>query len=486
VNRIANGSVGIAIFVLSLASGPVLAQQPAPPAPSQPGTPTQPLPPGVPAQPEQPGGPQQPPAPGTQEAPPVTERPPAQPEQDRGSAAGVVPEDLLSAEQATFTRPPTFLGPNLFNPPVPRGWITFTPTFTLSGEYDDNIHNSSNDKQSDFIIGLTPGFTLSMQRPEYRLLAGYQMTSEIFTKDSDESQFAGRHDFFADGFYLLSPRTRLYLRERLVFRRDADTSDVSTGGESAAGEDSSFRNTATLGVEHRLTELTTLRASLSQTHFQTTSVDPDARDSDTFRLLVGADYQFTPRLTGTADFESSYFTVQGESDAYTQRPRLGFDYRFTPTLTAGLSAGPSFVFRDDETDVMPAISARLTQLFKFGSLRFGYDRSVTTSTFGLVDRHTVYATLAMSQLVRGLLFEVSPRYTRSNEGNQNNNGTSNTDDKTDVASLTLRATYQLTTSLALIGSYTFRYQKESNGRTEDFDQNRVFLGVQYAFPITVY
>jgi predicted porin len=398
-------------------------------------------------------------------------------ERDPGSAAGVVPEDLLSAEQPTFIRPPTFLGPDLFNPPVPRGWITVTPTFTLSGEYNDNIFNSSGDRDSDFIIGLIPGVTLSMQRPEYRLLAGYNMTSEIFVSESDETGFAKRHDLFADGFYLLSPRTRLTLRERFI--RDEDTSVVSSGGESA-GRRNSLRNTLTLGVNHQLTELTTLRAALSQTHSQFGG-DTTARDSDTFRLLVGADYRFTARLTGTADFESAYITVQRESDAFTQRPRLGVDYQITQTLTGGLSAGPSILIRDDETDIAPAISARLTQLFKFGALRAGYDRSVTATTFGLADRHTIYATLGVSQLVRGLLFEVTPRYTNADleEGG-------GTDRKVEVASLNLRLTYQLTTNIAVIGSYTFRHQRRSNGSTEEIDQNRVFLGVQYAFPITIY
>jgi hypothetical protein len=389
----------------------------------------------------------------------------------------VVPEDLLPAEQPTLVRPPTFLGPSLFNPPVPRGWITVTPTFTLSGEYNDNIFNSSENKVSDFIIGLVPGVTLSMQRPEYRLLAGYNMTSEIFVSESEQNEFAKRHDLFADGLYLLSPRTRLTLRERFIF--DEDTSVVSSGGESA-GRRNSLRNTLTLGVNHQATELTTLRARLSHTHLQFGG-DTSARDSDTVRLLVGADHRFTARLTGTADFESAYFTVQEESDAFTQRPRLGFDYRITQTLTGGLSAGPSILIRDDETEIAPAISARLSQLFKFGALRAGYDRSVTATTFGIADRHAIYATLGLSQLVRGLLFEVTPRYT-----NADLDTPGGSDRKVEVASLNLRATYQLTTSIAVIGSYTFRHQRDSNGVTDEIDQNRVFLGVQYAFPITFY
>jgi predicted porin len=318
-----------------------------------------------------------------------------------------------------------------------------------------------------------------MQGPEYRLLAGYNLRSEIFAKESDLSAFANGHELFADGLYLVGPRTQLTLRERFIY--DEDTGSVTPDNVSS-GRQNSLRNTATLGLRHELTEVTTLRAALSQTHLQFEG-DTDARDSDTFRLLVGADHQFTARLTGIAEFESSYFTVQGESDAFTQRPRIGFDYQFTQTLRGGVVAGPSILTRDDVTEVQPAVTAHLTQLFSFGSLRAGYDRSITASTFGIADRHAIYATLGVSRFVRGLLFEITPRYTHSDFDRRDDDGTDRT---TDVVTLNLRATYQLTQAIAIIGSYTFFHQRDSNGTTDNIDQNRVFLGVQYAFPITFY
>ena len=474
------------ILLLLAATSVASAQQPAAPpsqpAPTQPGSPAAPQQPGAPAQPQQPGLPGQPQPPGQEQAP-TTEAPPVAPApRDTGSAGGVVPDDPVLADTPTLTVPPTFLGPDLFNPPVPRGWITVTPTFTLSGEYNDNIDKESGSRRSDFILGLSPGVTLSMQRPEYRLLAGYNTTAEVFAKEGDFSGL-NRHAAFADGFYILSPRTRLLLRERFIF--DQDSSFVTTSAVSS-GRGNSLRNTFTLGVQHQITELTLLRASVSQTHLDF-SGDTDRRDSDTFRLLVGADHQFTPRLTGTADFESAYLTVQGESDAYTQRPRIGFDYQFTQTLRAGLSAGPSFLTRDDKTDVDPTISARVTQLFSFGSLRAGYDRTVTASTFGIADTQSVYVTLEANRLMRGLLFELTPRYSMADFEDRGTDSR-NDDRQSDVFTINLRATYQLTPSLALIGSYTYYHERSERNasKTENIDQNRVFLGVQYAFPITFY
>jgi hypothetical protein len=482
VTRISKSALAAASLLLLTAASLAFAQQPVPPpsqpgAPPPPGTPGLPQAPGTPAQPAQPGAPV---PPAGQEPAPATEAPAPAPF-ERGSAGGVVPEDLFQAEQPTITRPPTFLGPDLFNPPVPRGWITLTPTFTLSGEYNDNIFERNDDRKSDFIFGFTPGVTLSMQRPEYRLLAGYNNTSQIYTKETDLSGYANKHQFFADGFYLLSPRTRLTLAERFIY--DEDTSSVSSDNVSS-GRQNSLRNVAALGVQHELTELTTLRATFTQAHQSFFGNDDDgSRDSDTFRLLVGADHQFTARLRGIAEFDSAYFTVQGESDAYTQRPRVGFDYRLTQTLSAGLVAGPSFFIRDSDLKVKPTVTAQLTQLFSFGAFRAGYDRSVTAGTFGLTNRHALFATLSVNRLVRNLLLEVTPRYTIS-DFERADGGTDN--GKTHVVNLDVRATYQLTQALALIGSYRFFHQQQNGNSANDIDQNRVFFGVQYAFPITFY
>jgi hypothetical protein len=151
-------------------------------------------------------------------------------------------------------------------------------------------------------------------------------------------------------------------------------------------------------------------------------------------------------------------------------------------LSGGVVAGASILTRDNDTEIHPTATAQLAQFFSFGSLRAGYDRSVTASTFGLADRHAIFASLAVSRLMRGLIFEFTPRYTIS-DFERDDGGT---DRQSDVLTLNLRATYQLTRAIALIGSYTYFHQRDTNGRTENIDQNRVFLGVQYAFPITIY
>jgi predicted porin len=477
VNARVRSAFVLAILLLLTSSSLAVAQQP-PPAPAQPGQP-RPQQPGVPAQP-QPGAPGQPPQPGQPPAPTTEETlPPTRTEREQPGS--VIPEDPLQAEQPTITTPPTFLGPDLFNPPLHRGWLTLTPSLTISGEYNDNLFREEGNKVSDFSFGFIPGVTLSLQRPEYGLLAGYNVRSDLFVNETDLSGFANQHQLFADGFYRVGPRTRLTLSERFIYGEDATT---ISSDSAASGRENNWRNTIVLGVHHQLTEVTNLRASLAHNHHQFEG-DPDAQNSDTFRLLLGADYAFTARLRGIAEFESGYLTIERESDAFTQRPRVGFDYQFTPTLSAGVLAGATVIFRDSETDIEPSATAQFAKLFKFGSLRGGYDYSVTAGTFGLSNRHSIFATLAFSQLVRNLVFDITPRYTMS-DYEDGSNGASDRERQVDVLTINLRATYQLTAALALVGSYTFFHQNEKNGTNETIDQNRVFFGVQYAFPITFY
>ena len=128
----------------------------------------------------------------------------------------------------------------------------------------------------------------------------------------------------------------------------------------------------------------------------------------------------------------------------------------------------------------------MTQLFSFGSLRAGYDRTVAASTFGIADTQSVYVTLEANRLMRGLLFELTPRYSMADFEDRGTD--SRNERQSDVFTINLRATYQLTPSLALIGSYTYYHERSERNasKTENIDQNRVFLGVQYAFPITFY
>jgi hypothetical protein len=82
--------------------------------------------------------------------------------------------------------------------------------------------------------------------------------------------------------------------------------------------------------------------------------------------------------------------------------------------------------------------------------------------------------------MKGLVVSLSPRYSKiETEGDR-------TRTRTDLNtfSVSLNAAYQIARAVSLVGSYTFFRQRSDTSSTAaaDVDQNRVFLGVQVAYP----
>ncbi len=384
--------------------------------------------------------------------------------------------------------PPVFVGPNLFNPPAPQGWLTVTPTFTLGMSYNDNVFLASDDRQSDFILDLTPGVTVAMQRPGFRLLGGYKVSGEVFLDETDLSDFGKDQSFFTDLFYQVSPTVTFTLSDQFVYSRDSNS--ITSGGVSVGRQDA-FRNTLAPRLRWQATQTTgvTLAASYTLIRFtgdregDSAQFDDSDQDSDTYRLSLGADRRLTPRLNGAVSFEVGYFDFERESSGWTYTPTVGIGYDITPTLRASVTGGGTILDRDGDTTVSPAWRVGLTQAFKFGSLQFGYDRAVVAETIGLTDRQAIFASLSIPTLLRGLRLDFTPRYIIA-DTDVSDTSSGNEDRKDKTLTLSLQATYQIARNITLIGAYTF-FRQTSN-REGDIDQNRVYLGVQYAFPINFY
>ncbi len=385
-----------------------------------------------------------------------------------------VPEEPLPTP-TPGQAPPTFVGPDLFNPPAHRGWISLTPSITIFGGYNDNLFVTGRGTETeDFSGGFIPGLTLSMQGPEYRLLAGYNFSAEYYKDETQLNEPFNRQQAFLDAFYRVSPRLTLSLSDRFFLGSD---SVFVSGGSISAGRRDSWRNTVTPSLRYQATPLTALNvtASYSMLRFEENG-DEDASDSDTYRARVGAEHRFTPRFVGRAAMDIAYLDAEDEPTATTYTATLGFDYLFTPTLRGVLSGGPSLIVREGQPDrITPAVRAGLEQAFKTGSFLIGYERAVTAETIGVRDRQVAFASLRFTTLLRGLDLGITPRYTRADRDIEGG------EDKVEALSVNVGVTYQLARSITLIASYTFFAQREDG--VEDIDQNRVFLGLQYAYPI---
>ncbi len=451
--RSRRAALALAVLWLTTAS-PAAGQQPTeqPPAPTTPGAPAGPTPPGAPA-PTEPERPAERPAP----------------------LLAPTPEEPIPTGPGVAA-PPTFRGPDLFNPPAHRGWLTLTPSIAIVGEYNDNLDLTTEDEVDDFILGLAPGLTLSIQRPEYRVLGGYNFTAELHAEETERNAAFKRHQLFLDAFYQFSPRLTFRLLERFFF--DRETNVVTATGISAGRRDA-YRNTVAPSLEWQATPLTSLVLSGSHTLLRFQGDEPDALDSDTYRLGLGLNRQFTPRLSGLLDLGVAYLDFKNVPDVTTYTPMAGLRYQFTRTLTGSVAAGPTFIDPEEgDSEVTPAIRVGLDRTFRAGSLTLGYDRAVTAESVGVTDRQTIFVSLRLLTLYRGLELSLTPQYTIADEDLED----SARDRKTEVLTVSVGASYQVARSISLLASYVF-YRQEQDGRRGTIDQNRVFFGLQYGYPI---
>jgi hypothetical protein len=363
-----------------------------------------------------------------------------------------------------------------------RAPLTITPSFTLTEEYNDNIFLDNGNREHDFITGFTPGIAITYERPTYRLSAGYNFTAELFARETNESHAFDRQNFFLDTMWRVDPFLTLSLTDTFIFSTDTN---LIAREQVSTGRDRSLSNTLGMGAAYQLTEFWTLRGGASYTleRFSSRGLE----DSDVYRVNVGADRRLSSRLTVGAGYEFGYFDIDNEEKTTTHTPRIGAVWRATDTITLALSGGPSIERQESgDTRVTPAITASYTQRTPFGAVGLSYDRSIGTASGlgGPTDNDLVSGYVTVTTLMRGLTVQFLPRYSNV----QSPHG-----DRVDIQALTLAlaATYRITDWVSVLAGYQFFHQRSdstalSNIGTpiaNDADQNRLFFGLTFGYPI---
>ena len=389
-----------------------------------------------------------------------------------------------AAAQTPLTLPPG--SPTLPDAPeqARRGPITITPFISVTGEYNDNIFQNNANKVSDFILGFTPGVSIAVENPIYRLLGSYSFTAEIYADNEQLNDAFARQDLRLSGSYRVTPLLTLGLTESFTV---ANNSNFASADNVSTGRTRSTSNTLSPSVTYQYDPRTSLRFTGAWTMLRYDN--NGGLDSDTYSGEIGVNYAFTSRLTGITGYQISYFDIDQSVDTVTHTPRVGASYRFTPTLTGTLTAGPTFVVPDSgDSTVTASVAASLQQRFSWGGAALQYDRSVGTAggLGGTTVNQSVGATVQVDRLVRGLVLQFVPRYT-------NSTSTQGNAVDIDTFSVTLQARYEFTRYVAGIAGYTFYAQRSNSSvaagagavAANDVDQNRLFVGVQFGYPITI-
>jgi long-subunit fatty acid transport protein len=214
----------------------------------------------------------------------------------------------------------------------------------------------------------------------------------------------------------------------------------------------------------------------------------DLDNSDVYRVNAGLERTLTRQLRGRVGYEFAYFDIEHEDKVTTHTPRIGATWQVTPTITVAASAGPSFEEHESGASrITPAATVTYDQKMWFGAIGAGFDRQIATAggLGGVTDNTSISGRVDVITLMRGLTVSFLPRYSWVKSGNSS---------RIDISSITLplQVTYRITAWMAAVARYQFYQQRTAsevrdtagNLLAADADQNRVFVGLQFGYPIT--
>ena len=296
--------------------------------------------------------------------------------------------------------------PPLIGPPlterVPPARTLIIPSFTISGEYNDNIVLDNRNKIDDFIIGYTPGIDFAHQTPTYRIGGRVSATGEKFIDHDEFSNVLSRITFLLNGSYRLTETLTLNLDEAFLLSRD--THQATTEGVGT-GRFLSYSNSITPGIAWKVDPRITVRASGN--YILERFDNADLHESDVYHVDAVVEREVTRRFTALAGYNFGYFDIKKSTtepglDATVHTPRIGAIARITDTLTLRAEGGPSFNLIRSDLHVTPFVLASMTQLLPWGeaSLLGGISTTTAGGLGGPVVSYAVGASVKVTKFIR--------------------------------------------------------------------------------------
>lgn len=276
--------------------------------------------------------------------------------------------------------------------------FTLTPFLSLGERYDDNIFQTSNNRQDDFITLISPGlcanYVSTAPTPDTEFRLDYQASFEFFAKNSSENQIAHRGSLgFASQ---LTPSLALRVTDTLVSSQEPrdriEVADQFTGIRlaSAQGRRRTITNIADAALDIQLGTRSTLGLV-----FQSVVNNVDIpTEVDETSYSVGANLGYLTDVARGSTASLAYlvtFHAFGENapttsglataDFQVHDFRVGFRHELTPTLSGDVALGYAFVAsKDPALDGDAGLSARLEVIktLSIGRLSLLYGRNFTS------------------------------------------------------------------------------------------------------------
>ena len=251
--------------------------------------------------------------------------------------------------------------------------ILLTPSFSLSGEYDDNVNLSPTAPQTDLVTVVIPGLRLEgRDHPWYVTLAG-SLRGEFFSTRSELNNFGDNGSGNAAVEFRPTPSLTASLTNTLV--RSLNPADVDpTTGLTTTGRSVSTNNTLSPTMRYQITPDTLLGLQYSLSMFRSDA--PLSRDSDTHTVDSLVEHRLLPQYSMSLRHTFNQFRVEGNPAQNSHQPRLGLAHNFSPTIRLSSENGLLLLDRPDgSTEQTWSSTHRYDQQFRGWALSLSYDRS---------------------------------------------------------------------------------------------------------------
>jgi hypothetical protein len=274
--------------------------------------------------------------------------------------------------------------------------LNLTPSLSLSERYDDNIFQTSTDKETDFVTIVTPGIQLRYQPASDTLLElDYRTDFEFFAQNTEQNQIGQRGTLrFSSP---ITPFLSLTMSDSLIITEEPGDRfveiDEVTGLRSISQENrgQTVRNRAVATLQ----ALLSARSTLSLLFDSLIEDVENVSEVDEYRYTLGAELGYSTNVRRGSlvrlfydatfhNFSANAPLLPGQSEQpnfQVHTFNVGYLHPFSPTLVGDASVGYAMTTsdaaaEDDHTAFVANLG--LTKTLREGNISFRYRRSLTS------------------------------------------------------------------------------------------------------------
>ena len=380
---------------------------------------------------------------------------------------------------------------------------------TIRGFYDDNINTTPSGlvpgKQESYGFELRPEASYTYSTGQFEAEVSYLYSMKYYENRSNSADH--RHNFGATASYRFSPRLVIDVSEEFVIGQESEILDPATGFTTRS-TGNNIRNSASIGALYEMTRQLAVDFNYSNYFIDYAQTGLSSRSAllDRMEHRVGADLRWAATETtvgligysfGVRDQTANDLLVPGVTpDARDSRSHyvyLGAEHDFTSQLQASVRAGVQYTefpnlrsvaaAADDDT-VNPYVDANVTYKFaERASAQLGVSHErAQTDLFGLAGGAPTLdseSTRVYSTISYGFTAKITGALNAQLQHNSFNGGASN--NSKDVSFLFgANLDYDITEYLTAQAGYAFD-RLDSDTALRSFTRNRVYLGLKATF-----